>query len=150
MRAGREAAVYVLNKKRAELADIEQRYGVKIEVIIDESFEGAKMTVDSSGAAPVAAPRAEFVAIEEDTDEEPGEAPETEDEDEAAEEAESGPEGERQARRRRRRRGGRGRRREGREPMEAGEAVALQAPVHPGGLDTSRMGSPWLRRRTPV
>ena len=28
LRAGREAAVYVLNKKRAELADIEQRYGV--------------------------------------------------------------------------------------------------------------------------
>ena len=28
LRAGREAAVYVLNKKRGELADIEQRYGV--------------------------------------------------------------------------------------------------------------------------
>jgi len=33
LRAGREAAIYVLNKKRAELADIEQRYGVMIEVI---------------------------------------------------------------------------------------------------------------------
>ena len=32
LRAGREAAVYVLNKKRAELADIEQRYGVSIEI----------------------------------------------------------------------------------------------------------------------
>jgi len=156
MRAGREAAVYVLNKKRAELADIEQRYGVKIEVIIDESFEGAKMTVDSSGAAPVAAPRAEFVAIEDDTEEEAGEAPDTEDE--AAEEAESGPEGERQARRRRRRRGGRGRRREGREPMEAGEAVALQAaeePVAEGGeqppveavADEARPGRRRRRRR---
>ena len=37
LRAGKEAAVYVLNKKRSELADIEQRYGVMIEVIIDEA-----------------------------------------------------------------------------------------------------------------
>ena len=51
LRAGREAAVYVLNKKRAELADIEHRYGVAIEVVIDETFEGARMTVESSGAA---------------------------------------------------------------------------------------------------
>ena len=58
LRAGREAAVYVLNKKRAELADIEQRYGVMIEVLIDESFEGARMTVESSGPRPVAVPRA--------------------------------------------------------------------------------------------
>ena len=52
LRAGREAAVYVLNKKRAELAEIEQRYGVSIEVVIDESFEGARMTVESSGPRP--------------------------------------------------------------------------------------------------
>ena len=57
LRAGREAAVYVLNKKRAELADIEQRYGVPIEVVIDETFEGARMTVESSGPRPVAGPR---------------------------------------------------------------------------------------------
>ncbi|HEY7960104.1 MAG TPA: ribonuclease E/G, partial [Sphingomicrobium sp.] len=57
LRAGREAAVYLLNKKRSELADIEQRYGVSIEVIIDEGFEGARMTVDSSGPRPVAQPR---------------------------------------------------------------------------------------------
>ena len=52
LRAGREAAVYVLNKKRAELADIEQRYGVSIEIVIDEGFEGARMTVESSGPRP--------------------------------------------------------------------------------------------------
>src|SRR5947208_1211995 len=116
MRAGREAAVYVLNKKRTELAEIEQRYGVHIEVIIDETFEGAKMTVESSGPRPDDAPRAEFVAIEaDDEEEEAAEAPEDEEE-ETAEEVEGGAEGERQARgRRRRRRGGRGRRREGRE-----------------------------------
>src|SRR5947208_5808762 len=68
LRAGKEAAVYVLNKKRAELADIEQRYGVVIDVMIDESFEGARMSVDSSGPRPVAQPRAEAPAIEEEQD----------------------------------------------------------------------------------
>ena len=49
LRAGREAAIYVLNRKRAELAEIEERYGVTIEVMIDEGFEGARMSVESSG-----------------------------------------------------------------------------------------------------
>src|SRR5678816_253369 len=57
LRAGKEAAVYVLNKKRAELADIEQRYGVSIEIGIDETFEGARMTVESSGPRPIAPER---------------------------------------------------------------------------------------------
>src|SRR5215217_5637504 len=119
LRAGREAAVYVLNKKRAELADIEQRYGVSIEVVIDESLEGARMTVESSGPRPVAAPRVqpELTPIEEDLEEieaiEEGMEEEEEDEEEE-EESEARPErdeGDRQGRkRRRRRRGGRGRR----------------------------------------
>src|SRR6185503_5193254 len=81
LRAGREAAVYVLNKKRAELADIEHRYGVSIEVAIDESFEGARMTVDSSGPRPTVVPRSEPVAVEEPEDDEPI-AEEAEDEEE--------------------------------------------------------------------
>ncbi|MEA3059822.1 MAG: ribonuclease [Sphingomonadales bacterium] len=136
LRAGKEAAVYVLNKKRAELADIEQRYGVMIDVQIDESLEGARMSVDSSGPRPVAVPRAETPVIIEEDEFEEDEAIEIEDEheDEDVEareprqprEAES--EGDRQGRRRRRRRGGRGRsRREGGEPSEAGEAVAFEA-----------------------
>jgi len=133
LRAGKEAAVYVLNKKRSELADIERRYGVFIEIIIDESFEGARMTVESSGPRPVAAPRAAPAAAEEE-DETELEAIEDEEEEEEEEEEESQAreqqgEGERAGRRRRRRRrGGRGRgRREGGEPMEAGEAVAVEA-----------------------
>ncbi|MBW0007345.1 MAG: ribonuclease E/G, partial [Sphingomonas sp.] len=129
LRAGREAAVYVLNKKRAELADIEQRYGVMIEVLIDESFEGARMTVDSSGPRPVAAPRPQAAAIEEEDDLDEAFDAEDEDEEEAGE-REAEPEGERQGsrRRRRRRRGGRGRnRREGGKPAEAGEAIANEA-----------------------
>ena len=135
LRAGKEAAVYVLNKKRAELADIEQRYGVMIDVQIDESLEGARMSVDSSGPRPVAAPRAEAPPVEEEEEFEE-EAIETEDEAEGEEVEPREPrsprgqdgEGERQGRRRRRRRGGRGRsRREGGEPTEAGEAVAIEA-----------------------
>ena len=56
LRAGREAAIYLLNKKRAELAEIEERYGVSVEVVIDESFEGARMTVESSGPRPWSQP----------------------------------------------------------------------------------------------
>src|SRR5438128_5028224 len=36
LRAGREAAVYVLNKKRDEIGEVEQRYGVVVEILIDE------------------------------------------------------------------------------------------------------------------
>ena len=113
LRAGREAAVYVLNKKRAELADIEQRYGVSIEILIDETFEGARMTVESSGPRPVAAPRVEAPVQEED-EEEVFEAEEEEDAEAEASEEREHEEGDRPGRRRRRRRrGGRGRRREG-------------------------------------
>jgi ribonuclease E len=145
LRAGKEAAVYVLNKKRAELADIEQRYGVSIEIVIDESFEGARMTVESSGPRPTAVPRPEPVAVEEPEDEEPvAEADEEDEADEQAEETvEISLEGDQEERgeerhgrrRRRRRRGGRGRgRREGAEGeatlvAEEGEAPAEEQPA---------------------
>jgi ribonuclease E len=133
LRAGREAAVYVLNKKRFELADIEQRYGVSIEIAIDESLEGARMSVESSGPRPVAAPRAEMPIAKE------AEEPEVEDEGFEEEEEEQEQEEEATAtgqaplegeerpgrRRRRRRRGGRGRRREGAEGAE-GEGAPAQ------------------------
>ena len=69
LRAGREAAVYVLNKKRIGLAEIEARYGVSIEVAIDESFEGAKMTVESAGPPPIVEQRPQ-AAIEAPADSE--------------------------------------------------------------------------------
>src|SRR4051812_40725293 len=59
LRAGREAAVYVLNRKRSEIAEVEERYGVEVEVLIDESFEGARMSVESFGPPPVERPRFE-------------------------------------------------------------------------------------------
>src|SRR5438128_2099880 len=92
LRAGKEAAVYVLNKKRAELADIEQRYGVMIDVQIDESFEGARMSVESSGPRPVVAPRPEIALAEEaeEAEELETEAEAEEEEEEEEELAEAG------------------------------------------------------------
>ena len=115
LRAGSEAAIYVLNKKRAELAEIEERYGVTVDIAIEETFEGARMTVESSGARPQPRERAPIVPIivEEEDDylpEEESEAEEAEDRAERDDEGE-GEEGARR-RRRRRRRGGRGRRRD--------------------------------------
>ena len=143
LRAGREAAVYVLNKKRAELAEVEHRYGVSIEVIIDESFEGARMTVESSGPRPIAAPRVETPAVDEEDELEIIDEVADEDFDEEEEdsveislEGEDRPrrgeprdEGDGQGRRRRRRRrGGRGRnRREGGEQAEGDRAAEATA-----------------------
>ncbi|MGN6849703.1 MAG: Rne/Rng family ribonuclease [Sphingomicrobium sp.] len=154
LRAGREAAIYVLNKKRAELADIEQRYGVSIEIIIDESFEGARMTVESSGPRPVAAPRPAPVAEEEDEIE--ADEAEEEIEDEEPEAREASQEGDRQGRRRRRRRrGGRGRgRREGGEHAEGGEEIAAdeaasttEQPAAEAAAEEPREGGRRRRRR---
>jgi ribonuclease E len=138
LRAGREAAIYVLNRKRSELAEIEERYGVLVEVTIEESFEGARMAVESSGQRP--SPRERPVAIAAPIDDEPEAEedylPEEEgDEVEIADDREpaasedreergerprrDGEEGEGVRRRRRRRRGGRGRNRRDEEGGEA-------------------------------
>jgi ribonuclease E len=126
LRAGREATIYLLNKKRAELGEIERRYGVSVEVAIDESFEGARMSVESSGVKPVVPERPrEPTPIEEDIEEvEALLGEEAELDDEEAGEIEE-PQEDRTGRRRRRRRGGRGRRREG------GEAVPTPAVEDP-------------------
>jgi ribonuclease E len=117
LRAGREAAIYVLNKKRTELAEIEDRYGVTIEIVIDEAFEGARMTVESSGGRPQPKARiAPPVNIDEDDDDLPIEddGDEEEEQEERQERSAEGSDDEDRdgsRRRRRRRRGGRGRNR---------------------------------------
>jgi ribonuclease E len=133
LRAGREAAVYVLNRKRAELSEIEQRYGVMVEIVIDEALEGARMNVDSSGSRPT--PRARPIAapVEDDIDDLPlDDEDEAEHGEEAEEvEAEADDDSDRGPRRRRRRRGGRNRRgREERgegEPRDAEDSEAAEA-----------------------
>ncbi|WP_310468995.1 Rne/Rng family ribonuclease, partial [Sphingomonas sp.] len=150
LRAGREAAIYVLNKKRAELGEIEHRYGVSVDVTIDESFEGARMAVDASGPRPVRSEQApapvpvdddddfedEIDVADEDIEDDEGREPrqpreareprESREPREAREprEGELGEDGERTRRRRRRRRGGRGRSR-----REEGEGNVAEAPL---------------------
>ena len=158
LRAGREAAIYVLNRKRHEIAEVEERYGVEVEVLIDESFEGARMTAESLGPPPVQRPRIEPVApvVEDDDDFEEPEVDEEElaEEDEAegseqkqapreprADRSEDG-EGRRKRRRRRGRRGGK--RREGEFDGEnvGEEAISAEA--------TSLEGAPELADASPA
>ncbi|MET1111250.1 MAG: Rne/Rng family ribonuclease, partial [Allosphingosinicella sp.] len=148
LRAGREAAVYVLNRKRGEIGEIESRYGVVIEVLIEETFEGAKMAVESFGPPPAVRPRVERI-VEPELDEEEfaeelaDEIEEDEEAEESEEEArprrpenrenrEQREESEERGRKRRRRRGRRGgRRRDGEEgeQSEPGSSEQESAPA---------------------
>jgi ribonuclease E len=115
--ASTEAAIYLLNAKRADLAEIEDRYGVSVEVIPEGENEGAKMRVLSSGPRPATPPQ--FAPLVEEIEEE------EEDEDfvEQDDEIEEDEEGEPRKKRRRRRRGGRGRKRFDQEEAEGDEAT---------------------------
>ncbi|WP_159761320.1 Rne/Rng family ribonuclease [Sphingomonas sp. 8AM] len=113
LRCSQEAAFYVLNRKRADIAEIEDRYGVTVEIIPDGEEEGARMSVEASGPPPAHPPKFDRPIVEEPEDDlvedEIDEEEEAEDEDTveqvAAPEGDSG----RGGRRRRRRRGRRGR-----------------------------------------
>ena len=98
--ASTEAAVYLLNEKRAELMEIEQRYHVTVEVVPEGEEEGAKMTVSSHGPKPKDAPRFDPIVDDEIEDEVVDES-DDEDSDEGDDD--------RPRKKRRRRRGGRGR-----------------------------------------
>ncbi|HWT13860.1 MAG TPA: ribonuclease E/G, partial [Allosphingosinicella sp.] len=163
LRAGREAAVYLLNRKRDEIIDVERRYGVAIEVLIEEAFEGARMSCESLGPPPAERPRPLAVApVEAEDDRDPVDDDEESDhEDEEAEaEAEGGaeddeageevaPRGEskraaaereeraegRRRRRRRGRRGGRRREREGEGEERGDEAGEGVAEAQPAELE---------------
>jgi ribonuclease E len=137
LRASTEAAVYVLNRKRSELAEIEDRYGVRVEIVPDGEQEGARMSVEVSGPPPAHAPRfdAPIQDLDDDLPEDIEEIEEIEEEEEAEapraaraprEPRAEGDEGERGEGRnkRRRRRGRRGRNREeGDAPQGEGEAA---------------------------
>ena len=111
--ASTEAAVYLLNAKRADLGDIETHYGVRVEVLPEGENEGAKMRVGSSGPRNEFVPRFETVVLEEEDDEDLAE-------DEAAEERGGDDEGAgRSSRGRKRRRRGGGRDRD-QDPREEG------------------------------
>ena len=54
LQASQEATIYCLNNKRAELADIEDRYHVRVLIVPNGETEGAKLAVSSSGPRPEA------------------------------------------------------------------------------------------------
>jgi ribonuclease E len=162
LRAGREAAIYLLNRKRSEIGEVEDRYGVLIEVLIDEGFEGARMTVEAFGPPPtarpamVAAPVVDEEDFEDEIDVEEDEVEEAEESEEVQpQRADRGGRGERRPereqsddreggnRKRRRRRGRRGGRRgEGEETRQAetaeGEADVASENVEAAGEEPVR------------
>mgnify|MGYP002777776396 CR=1 FL=1 len=127
LRASQEAAIYVLNKKRADIAEIEDRYGVTVEILPDREEEGARMSVEASGGPPAHAPRIEPLVDLGDDDDVVEDVEVDEDEAEAEESVSEGGrgdqrgDGEGRRKRRRRRRGGRGRDEGGEQQAPAGE-----------------------------
>jgi ribonuclease E len=113
--ASTEAAVYLLNQKRGDLMEIEDRYGVTIEVVPEGEDEGAKMAVSSSGPRPTNAPKFEPIVDDDDDDEEfedddaDGESDESDDEDGDRDEHRGNRHNRDGDQKRRRRRGGRNR-----------------------------------------
>ncbi len=120
--ASTEAAVYLLNAKRADLAEIEDRYGVVVEVLPEGEQEGAKMRVASSGPRPSSPPK--FAPVVDEIDDEP-----VEDEEEIEEEGAARSEDGDRPRKNRRRRGGRNRR----DRESNGDVEALAGDSDDGG-----------------
>ena len=119
LRASQEAAFYVLNKKRADIAEVEDRYGVTVEIVPDAEIEGARMAVEASGPPPAHPPKIEPLVIVDDEDDAYDDIEDEIDEEveeDAVEEVARAPrgddDGEGRGKRRRRRRGRRGRNRE--------------------------------------
>ncbi len=120
LRASQEATFYLLNEKRRELREIEELYGVSVEILPDGETEGARMAIEVGGPPPVARRSFAPIAPIEDDDDDYIEEEEEEAEAEAEqaerparrerEEGEGDGDGDGRKRRRRRRRGRRGRR----------------------------------------
>ena len=128
--ASQEAAIYVLNAKRADLAEIEMRYGVNVEVIPEGENEGAKMRVASRGPKPEFVPRFEPIVepeeddvIEDAYDEEEEEIVEERREREESREGRSEGDGNGRRKRRKRRRGRNRDRRDENGNSEAGDEL---------------------------
>jgi len=157
LNAGREVAVYILNRKRAELNELEDRYGIKIATIPNDELLGPNFTIEAGGPPPskpvTMSALPPPVVIEDDDEIEEAEVdlgdedddiddapPRRARRDEVAEDddaepgetrsADAGEGRERGRGRRRRRRGGRGN-----EPRREGEAepIAAEVTVTDGG-----------------
>ena len=166
LRADRPVAVYMLNRKRTELSELEERYGILIEVMPDDQLVGARLAIDSNGPPPSRPPLSTGfgnqtrTVVEEDEEDD---LPEY-DEDETEEDREDRRERERErneersdrgertegdregGRRKRRRRGGRGRDRDDR--AGAARDDAEQADAQPGIADPDETGESGERPET--
>jgi len=147
--ASTEAAVYLLNAKRTDLLEIEQRYGVTVQVVPEGEDEGAKMRVTSGGPRPTSVPKFEPIVDDFEDEDEPEIEDEEEEDDAEDEDGEA-----RNRKRRRRRRGGRGRKRhdefDGDEPEDGAteetddESGKEEAGEHPSEDED---GTPRKKRR---
>jgi ribonuclease E len=146
VRTRTEVALYILNQKRSHLRALEDRFGVNVTILADDSHTGTHAFAIERGEAIEGAPRVvpaiiqvDSVAMPEPQDEDVAEEAEDEDEEAEAEprgregrdaqgrdDARADGEGGRRRRRRRRRRGGRGG--EGREGLPGGQPMPLDAP----------------------
>ncbi|MEM1049152.1 MAG: Rne/Rng family ribonuclease [Pseudomonadota bacterium] len=100
-----EVALYIINQKRHYLTDIEERYGISMNLLADETIEDAYCIIDRAGSAESRRPRSKSGSdfIQPDTID----PDEFEENDEVEAEAENDEEGGRKKRRRKRRRRGR-------------------------------------------
>jgi ribonuclease E len=103
LRAGDEVAVYILNRKRIELAELEELYGVTIVTVPDESLIGPNFAIDCAGAPPTKKVEMRALPAPVKIEDDPDEASDAGDEGDGEERSERG------GRNKRRRRGGRDR-----------------------------------------
>jgi ribonuclease E len=139
VRCAGAVAFYLLNHKRARLAELEAAFGLRVVFAPDETLLPPAVRIDrtkpltAAPPAPAAAPppvvTAEAALEEEGEVEDETEAGAEEDQDEARSADET--EGEREARRRRRRRRRRGRREEGAGPAPLPSGTGEQPPIEP-------------------
>ena len=89
LRASQEATFYLLNEKRRELRDIEELYGVSVEILTDGETEGARMAIEVTGPPPTQ--RRSFAPIAPIEDEDDDDYPEDEDTEDSEEETDARP-----------------------------------------------------------
>ncbi|MEC9367602.1 MAG: ribonuclease E/G [Pseudomonadota bacterium] len=116
-----EAALYILNQKRAALRDMESRYAIPIAVNASDELHGANFRIERTAKAVVEGEAARVVRAESGFEQT---ANEIEPEVEEAAEAESGEQGEKRGGRRRRRR------RRGRGDDQHGEGRSIESRQH--------------------
>ena len=126
LRAGDEVAVYILNRKRIELAELEELYGVTIVTVPDEALIGPNFAIDAGGPPPTkkvemrALPAP--VRIEDDPDDDATDVEGDAEDGDDRPQGERAERGDRGGRNKRRRRGGRNGRGDDAEPAAPADA----------------------------